>query len=83
MPHIFVPGNGVEDGYEEYFSINEIIDSCDSLERKELFRKLMRPRGGLSISETIFEDEIMKLHGNCHKISNEDEQTILNICKKL
>jgi hypothetical protein len=69
-------------------SVSEFLDSCSSKERKELIKLLQvdnyyfRDEDNENALEKEFNDEVIKLLGKRHSLTNEEEELILKITKK-
>lgn len=69
-------------------SVSEFLDSCSSKERKELIKLLqvdnyyIRDEDNENALEKEFNDEVIKLLGKRHLLTNEEEELILKITKK-
>lgn len=70
-------------------SVSEFVDSCSSKERKELIKLLqfdnyyIRDEDNENAFEKEFNYEVIKLLGKRHLLTNEEEELILKITKKL
>jgi hypothetical protein len=70
-------------------SVSEFLDSCSSIEKKELIKLLQvdnyyfRDEDNENALEKEFNDEVIKLLGKRHSLTNEEEELILKITKKL
>lgn len=70
-------------------SVSEFLDSCSSKEKKELIKLLQvdnyyfRDEDNENALEKEFNDEVIKLLGKRHSLTNEEEELILKITKKL
>lgn len=69
-------------------SVSEFLDSCSSKEKKELIKLLQvdnyyfRDEDNENALEKEFNDEVIKLLGKRHSLTNEEEELILKITKK-
>jgi hypothetical protein len=71
-------------------SVNEFLSQCSTRERDQLIQLLIddddiredRKISDWCPSEEIFEENLNILHGKWNRLTNEEEQIIMNIAKR-
>lgn len=73
-------------------SVSEFVNACNRKEKDDLIKTLkingyldvdqLPSPSKMSTSEQIFEDHLTVLHGKWNRLSNEEEEIIMNIAKK-
>lgn len=74
-------------------TVSEFVNACTVRERDELINFLSKngyielkehvdTRSDMSAFEAFFEEHLDVLHGKWNRLSNEEEETIMNIAKK-
>lgn len=77
---------------DEDISVDEFLSACSSSEVEELIEALIDgghlprhankdidPRG---VGESMYEEALDKLHGKWNRLSQEEEETVINIAKR-
>lgn len=77
---------------DEYISVDDFLSECSSSEIEELIEALIEdghlPKHSKTdidargVGESIYEESLNKLHGKWNRLSQEEEETIINIAKR-